>query len=162
MCQKIKYVYIYTWTHCLIIYFNQIYLSLCLVTQTCPTLCDSMECSPPGSSVHGIFQAIVLEWIDISFSRGSSHPGTEPGYLSLQTEALPSEPIDFNYCPSLDLSADNLSDKRHIPFHTVHGVLKARILKWLAILFSSGPHSVRPLHRDPPVLGCPTGMAWFH
>jgi len=35
-----------------------------------------------------------------------------------------------------------------LPFHTVHGVLKARILKWLAIPFSSGPHSVRPLHHD--------------
>ena len=43
------------------------------------------------------------------------------------------------------------------PFHTVHGVLKARILKWLAIPFSSGPHSVRPLHHDPPVLGYRTG-----
>ena len=47
-------------------------------------------------------------------------------------------------------------------FHTVHGILKARTLKWFAIPFSSGPHSVRPLHHDPPVLGCPTGMAWFH
>ena len=44
-------------------------------------------------------------------------------------------------------------------FHTVHQVLKARILKWFAIPFSSGPHSVRPLHHDPPVLGGPTGMA---
>ena len=44
-----------------------------------------------------------------------------------------------------------------LPFHTVHGVLKARILKWFAIPFSSGPHSVRPLHHDPPVLGGPTG-----
>ena len=43
-----------------------------------------------------------------------------------------------------------------LPFHTVHGVLKARILKWFAIPFSSGPHSVRPLHRDPSVLGGPT------
>ena len=49
-----------------------------------------------------------------------------------------------------------------LPFHTVHGVLKARILKWFAIPFSSGPHSVRPLHHDPPVLGFPAGMAWFH
>ena len=44
-----------------------------------------------------------------------------------------------------------------LPFHTVHGVLKARVLKWFAIPFSSGPHSVRPLHHDPPVLGGPTG-----
>ena len=49
-----------------------------------------------------------------------------------------------------------------MPFHTVHGVLKARILKWLAIPFSSGPHSVRLLHHDPPVLGCPADMAQFH
>ena len=42
---------------------------------------------------------------------------------------------------------------------SVHGVLKARVLKWFAIPFSSGPHSVRPLHHDPPVLGGPTGMA---
>ena len=39
---------------------------------------------------------------------------------------------------------------------TVHGVLKARILKWFAIPFSSGPHSVRPLHHDPSILGGPT------
>ena len=40
------------------------------VAQSCPTLCDPMDCSLPGSSVHGIFQAIVLEWIAISASRG--------------------------------------------------------------------------------------------
>ena len=40
---------------------------------------------------------------------------------------------------------------------TVHGVLKARILKWFAIPFSSGPHYVGPLHHDPPILGGPTG-----
>ena len=44
------------------------------VAQSCPTLCDPMDYSLPGSSVHGIFQAIVLEWIAISFSRGSSQP----------------------------------------------------------------------------------------
>ena len=43
-----------------------------------------------------------------------------------------------------------------LPFHTVHGVLKAGILKWFAIPFSSGPHSVRPLLHDLPVLGGPT------
>ena len=45
-----------------------------LVTQSCLTLCDSMDCSLPGSSVHGIFQARILEWVAISFSRGSSRP----------------------------------------------------------------------------------------
>ena len=42
------------------------------VTQLCLTLCDRMYCNLPGSSVHGIFQARVLEWVAISFSRGSS------------------------------------------------------------------------------------------
>ena len=43
-----------------------------------------------------------------------------------------------------------------LPFHTVHGVLKARILKWFAIPFSSGPRFVRTLHHDPSILGGPT------
>ena len=45
-----------------------------LVTQPCLTLCKQMDCSPPGSSVHEIFQARILEWVAISFSRGSSQP----------------------------------------------------------------------------------------
>ena len=43
-----------------------------LVTKLCPTLRDLMDCSLPGSSVHGIFQARILEWVAISISRGSS------------------------------------------------------------------------------------------
>ena len=43
-----------------------------------------------------------------------------------------------------------------LPFHTVHGVLEARIVKWFAIPFSSGPPFVRTLHRDPSILGSPT------
>ena len=44
----------------------------CEVTRSCPTVCNPMECSLPGSSVHGILQARILEWVTISFSRGSS------------------------------------------------------------------------------------------
>ena len=43
-----------------------------LLTQSCPTLCNVMDYSLPGSSVHGILQARILEWVAISFSRGSS------------------------------------------------------------------------------------------
>ena len=43
-----------------------------LVAKLCLTLCDPMDCSPSGSSVHGILQARILEWVAISFSRGSS------------------------------------------------------------------------------------------
>ena len=45
-----------------------------LVAKLCPTLCDPMDCSLPASSVHGISQARILEWVAISFSRGSSRP----------------------------------------------------------------------------------------
>ena len=45
---------------------------VCLVTQSCLTLCDTMDCSPSGSSVHGILQAKILEWIAMPSSRGSS------------------------------------------------------------------------------------------
>ena len=50
------------------------------VVQSCPTLCDPMDCSPPGSSVHGILQARILEWVAISFSRGIfPTQGSNPG-----------------------------------------------------------------------------------
>ena len=45
-----------------------------LSLQSCLTLCDPVYCSPPGSSVHGILQAIMLEWMVMPFSRGSSQP----------------------------------------------------------------------------------------
>ena len=45
-----------------------------LVAQSCPTLCDPMDCSPPGSSVHGALQGKILERVAIPFSRRSSRP----------------------------------------------------------------------------------------
>ena len=47
---------------------------LCLVAQSCPTLCEPMDCSPPDSSVHGILQARIMEWVVMPSSRGSSQP----------------------------------------------------------------------------------------
>ena len=65
----------------------------------CPTLCDSMNCSLPGSSVHGIFQARKLEWVVISSSRGSSLP-RDPVSLVLQADYVPlshwGSPIPLN------------------------------------------------------------------
>ena len=46
----------------------------CSVAQLCPTLCNPMDCSPPGSSVHGILQARILEWVAMPSSRGLSGP----------------------------------------------------------------------------------------
>ena len=47
---------------------------VCLVAQSCLTLCDPMNCNLPGSSVHGILQARIVEWVAISFFRGSFQP----------------------------------------------------------------------------------------
>ena len=63
-----------------------------LVTQLCLTLCDPMGCSLPGSSVHGILQARILEWVAIPYSRGSFQPRDQTQSSALQTDSLPSEP----------------------------------------------------------------------
>ena len=54
--------------------FTNTCVCICLCAQSCPTLCDPMGCSLPGSSVHGILQARILAWVAISFSKGSSQP----------------------------------------------------------------------------------------
>ena len=60
------------------------------VAQSCPTLCDPMDCSLPGSSAHGIFQTRVLEWVAISVSRGSSQPrDLTPGLLYCRQTLYP-------------------------------------------------------------------------
>ena len=61
------------------------------VAQSCLTLCDPVDCSPPGSSIHGIFQARVLEWGAIAFSRIHSRTHQKTGYLALtcQLQFLP-------------------------------------------------------------------------
>ena len=62
-----------------------------LVAQPCPILCDPMDCSPPGSSVHGILQARILEWVAIPSPRDLPNPGIEPRSPALQVDPLPSE-----------------------------------------------------------------------
>ena len=66
--------------------------SFVLTIQSCPALCDPMDCNPPGFSVHEILQARILEWVAMCFSRGSSNPGIEHRYPALQADSLPSEP----------------------------------------------------------------------
>ena len=57
---------------------------VCVRAQSCLTLCDPMNCSPPGSSIHGIFQAEILEWVVISSSKGIFHTqGSNPHLLHL-------------------------------------------------------------------------------
>ena len=63
-----------------------------LAAQSCPTLCNPMICSPPGSSVDGILQARVFDWVTIHFSPGDlPDPGIKPRSPALQVYSLPSE-----------------------------------------------------------------------
>ena len=67
-------------------------LVVCSVAQSCLTLCDPMDCSLPSSPIHGISQASILEWVDMSSFRGSSQPRRNPYLLWLlhwQADSLP-------------------------------------------------------------------------
>ena len=63
-----------------------------VVAQSCPTLCGPMDCCPPRSSVRGILQARILEWVAIPFSRGSSWPRDWTLVSCIAGRFLPSEP----------------------------------------------------------------------
>ena len=72
--------------------YSRFSLLTCSVVQSCPTLCDPLDCSPPGSSVHGIVQARILERVAISSSRGSSQFRDRTCLLNLlhrQVDSLP-------------------------------------------------------------------------
>ena len=63
-----------------------------LITKSCLTLSDLMDCSLPGSSVHGISQARMLEWVVVSFSGYLPHPGIKLRFPALQAVSLPTDP----------------------------------------------------------------------
>ena len=67
-----------------------------LVAKSCPVLCDSMDCSPPGSSVPGILQARILEWTVISFSRDLPDPGIKPRSPALQADSMLTELLEMH------------------------------------------------------------------
>ena len=81
--------------------------------QSCPTLCDPIDGSPPDSSVPGILQAGILEWVAISFSNACMHAKSRQSCLTL--------------CDPMDSRP---------PGSSVHKILQARILEWFAISFS--------------------------
>ena len=114
--------------------------------QSCPTLCNPMDCSLPSSSFHGIFQARILELVAISFSRGSSRLRDQTRVScaspALQADSLPAEPPGKPYiiayakslqsCPTLCNPIDGSP-----PGFPVPGILQARTLEWVAISFSN-------------------------
>ena len=88
------------------------------VAQSCPTLRDPIDCSLPGSSVHGIFQARVLEWGATGFS-------VRAAFRSDQNRSVAQ--LYSTLCDPMDCS---------LPGSSVHGIFQARVLEWGAIAFS--------------------------
>ena len=74
-------------------------MTLCLVSQSCPTVCNPMDCGPPGSSVHGILQARILERVGVPFSRGSAQPRDWTQVSHLTTSATWEAPYWVRVCP---------------------------------------------------------------
>ena len=68
-----------------------------LVAQSYLTLCYPMDYSPPGSSVHGIFQAKILEWVALSFSKGSSRPRDQTQVSSIAGGFFTTEPLSLYF-----------------------------------------------------------------
>ena len=91
---------------------NKYYAVLCLVTQSCSTLCDPVDCSLPGSSVHRILQARILEWVAMPSSRGSTQPRdqtqvsrTVGGFVIFWPPGKPNK-----YYPARTVSSDEAVD----------------------------------------------------
>ena len=82
------------------------------VAQSCPTLRDPVDCSLRGSSVHGVFQARILEWVAIFFSRRSSWPRDWTRSLVLWADSLPSEPPGKPKSCQKRARKDPVSEKR--------------------------------------------------
>ena len=73
---------------------STMFMSGMLFPQPCLTLCKSMDCSLPGSFVHGILQTRIREWVAISFFRDLPDPGIKPGSPVLQADSLASELLE--------------------------------------------------------------------
>ena len=137
-----------------------------------------MDCSPAGSSVHEIFQARILEWVAISFSRGSSQPRdqtwvscTAGRFFTNWATAAAAAAKSLQSCPTLCDPIDGSPPGSPIP-----GILQARTLEWVAVSFSNACKwkvkvkslsRVRPLatpwtaaHQAPPSMGFSRQEYW--
>ena len=85
MTKQLLFCFLVLWSVC--IFWSFIQMESCVCVCVSHMLCDSIDCSPPGSSVHGILQARILEWIAIPFFRGLPNPGIDPRSPALQVDS---------------------------------------------------------------------------
>ena len=118
------------------------YVFLCehSVTQSCPILCDPMDCSLPGSSVHGTSQARILEWFAMPPPGDLPNPGIHPRSSARVGRFFTTKSEAAQSCPTLGHPMDC-----SLPGSSLHGILWEKVLEWVAISFSRG--SSRPRDR---------------
>ena len=129
---------------------------MCLVSQSCPTLCNPLDCSPSGSSVHGIFQArklLLLLLSRFSCVQLCATPWTA-AYQATPSMGF-SRQEDWSELPfpspmhesesEVTQSCPTISDPMDcsLPGSSVHGILQARILEWVAMPFARGSSQPR-------------------
>ena len=130
-----------------------------------------MDCNPPASSFHGIFQARILEWVAIPFSRGSSQPRNQTQVSCITSRffnvwAIREAPDPLgSYLKLVKESESEVSQSCPILCHpmdcnlqgsSIHGIFQARIMEWVAISFSR--RSSRP--RDWTQVSCIVGRCF--
>ena len=128
--------YIYMWPALLAIQWNTAAAAKSL--QSCPTLCDPRDGSPPGSAIPGILQARTLEWVAISFSNAWKWKVKEV------TQSCPT------LCNPMDCSLSGSS---------VHGIFQARVLEWGAIAFSVQWNGILLGHKQNKIM--PFATTWM-
>ena len=117
-------------------------LHACSVAQSCSTLCDPMDCSPPASSVHGISQARIPAWIAISSSRGSSWSGDRtPRLLHWQADSLPVSHLG-SVAQSIALYNQlHFTLEKNLKFLLCRNLLKSLLCR-VSLLESDGPRVI--------------------
>ena len=136
-------------------------MCVCVCVFSHVQLCNPMDYSLPGSSVHENFQAIILEWVAISYSGGSSDPSIKLTFLAslvlagrFFTTVPPGNPCNIflaSLCELEDIISSSVFWKNHLELeliscpalcnpmdYIIHGILQARILEWIVFPFSRG------------------------
>ena len=109
---------------------NMLKVKKVTVAQSCPTFCNPVDCSLPGSSVHRVLQTRKQEWVAIPFSRDLPDPGIESASPALQRDSLPSEPPVCSFQISLELrKMEQKPNKPHLQW-TELGSLATQL--WLS------------------------------
>ena len=101
------------------VFLKYVSAAAAMFLQSCPTLCDPIDGSPPGSATPGILQARILEWVAISFSNAWKWK------VKSESEAA-------QLCPTLHDPMDC-----SLPGSSVHEIFQARVLEWVAVAFST-------------------------